>query len=73
MVPTPRTRRVWTTAVAIATAGAVALTGCSNSSKSGTSGASGGKIKIGLITKTETNPFFVKMKEGRRRRRTPRA
>ena len=26
--------------------------------------ASGGKVKIGLITKTETNPFFVKMKEG---------
>jgi fructose transport system substrate-binding protein len=61
MVPTPRTRRVWTAAVAIAAAGAVALTGCSSSSKSG---ASGGKIKVGLITKTETNPFFVKMKEG---------
>jgi fructose transport system substrate-binding protein len=26
--------------------------------------ASGEKIKVGLITKTETNPFFVKMKEG---------
>jgi fructose transport system substrate-binding protein len=26
--------------------------------------ASGGEIKVGLITKTETNPFFVKMKEG---------
>ncbi len=26
--------------------------------------ASSGDIKVGLITKTETNPFFVKMKEG---------
>lgn len=24
----------------------------------------GGEIKVGLITKTETNPFFVKMREG---------
>src|SRR6266496_6196644 len=27
-------------------------------------GSSGGDITVGLITKTETNPFFVKMKEG---------
>jgi fructose transport system substrate-binding protein len=27
-------------------------------------GASGSQLSIGLITKTETNPFFVKMKEG---------
>src|SRR5687767_13388838 len=27
-------------------------------------GGGGEEIKIGLITKTETNPFFVKMKEG---------
>jgi fructose transport system substrate-binding protein len=27
-------------------------------------GGDGGDIKVGLITKTETNPFFVKMKEG---------
>jgi fructose transport system substrate-binding protein len=26
--------------------------------------ATGGPVKVGLITKTETNPFFVKMKEG---------
>lgn len=31
----------------------------------GAAGGGGGEdIKIGLITKTETNPFFVKMKEG---------
>jgi fructose transport system substrate-binding protein len=28
------------------------------------SSASPGEIKVGLITKTETNPFFVKMKQG---------
>ena len=28
------------------------------------SGGDGGGEKVGLITKTETNPFFVKMKEG---------
>jgi len=27
-------------------------------------GGGGGQIVVGLITKTETNPFFVKMKEG---------
>jgi fructose transport system substrate-binding protein len=26
--------------------------------------AAGGQVTVGLITKTETNPFFVKMKEG---------
>ncbi|WP_280265317.1 sugar ABC transporter substrate-binding protein [Nocardia wallacei] len=36
---------------------AVAATACG-------SGADDGKITVGLITKTDTNPFFVKMKEG---------
>jgi fructose transport system substrate-binding protein len=37
----------------------------SSSSSSGSSGSSNQKqITVGLITKTETNPFFVKMKEG---------
>jgi fructose transport system substrate-binding protein len=45
--------------VAVAVTASVALTGCT---KSGS--GSGGKIKVGLITKTDTNPFFVKMKEG---------
>ena len=30
----------------------------------GASGAAAQQIKVGLITKTNTNPFFVKMKEG---------
>ena len=39
----------------------------SGSSSSGGGGGSGSKdeqVKVGLITKTDTNPFFVKMKEG---------
>ena len=34
------------------------------SSGAAASGAAGGQIIVGLITKTDTNPFFVKMKEG---------
>jgi fructose transport system substrate-binding protein len=59
---------------AFATVGALAIGGlaaCGSGDDGGggggsTSGTSSGgeKIKIGLITKTETNPFFVKMKEG---------
>ncbi|MFG2569094.1 sugar ABC transporter substrate-binding protein [Streptomyces sp. NPDC048567] len=41
---------------------ALTLTGCG--SGSGSSGKDGGKVKVGLITKTDTNPFFVKMREG---------
>ncbi|MFE6843187.1 sugar ABC transporter substrate-binding protein [Streptomyces sp. NPDC057686] len=45
---------------------ALTLTACGSGSGSGsgsTSSGSGG-VKVGLITKTDTNPFFVKMKEG---------
>jgi fructose transport system substrate-binding protein len=48
-------------AVAIALTAALAATACGGSSSG--SGGSGG-VKVGLITKTETNPFFVKMKDG---------
>jgi fructose transport system substrate-binding protein len=34
-----------------------------SSSGSSSSGGGGDKVVVGLITKTETNPFFVKMKE----------
>jgi fructose transport system substrate-binding protein len=40
----------------------VATAGCGGGS-SGNGGSSGGGLKIGLVTKTETNPFFVKMRE----------
>src|SRR5256714_5381641 len=48
--------------VVLLTAASLGLSACAKSSSSG--GSSAGKIKVGLITKTETNPFFVKMKEG---------
>jgi fructose transport system substrate-binding protein len=46
--------------------GGIAACGSDNggdSTSSGSSGSSDG-VKVGLITKTETNPFFVKMKDG---------
>lgn len=42
--------------------GAVVLAACGASAPTGSSQS--GTITVGLITKTETNPFFVKMKEG---------
>jgi fructose transport system substrate-binding protein len=49
-------------AVALLAATAAA---CGSSSDGSSSGSSGGsKITVGLITKTNTNPFFVKMKQG---------
>ena len=43
---------------------ALALTACGSGSESGTASSGSGDVKVGLITKTDTNPFFVKMKEG---------
>lgn len=46
---------------------AASMTACgdsSNGSSGSTGSGDGGKIVVGLITKTDTNPFFVKMKEG---------
>jgi fructose transport system substrate-binding protein len=52
-------------AIAIAACGDDSSSGGSSSgSGSGSSGGGGGdKVVVGLITKTESNPFFVKMKE----------
>jgi fructose transport system substrate-binding protein len=58
--------------LAAGTAAALALgvgacgSSSNNSSSSGSSGSSGSskQVTVGLITKTESNPFFVKMKEG---------
>jgi fructose transport system substrate-binding protein len=46
--------------------GGLAACGSGDDDGGGGSSTSGGgeKVKIGLITKTESNPFFVKMKEG---------
>jgi fructose transport system substrate-binding protein len=51
-------------AVGAATVIAVGVAACG--SDNGSSGGGGGQeqVTIGLITKTEANPFFVKMKEG---------
>ncbi|MDQ0946784.1 fructose transport system substrate-binding protein [Streptomyces phaeochromogenes] len=43
---------------------ALVLTACGSGSESGTASSGSGSVKVGLITKTDTNPFFVKMKEG---------
>jgi fructose transport system substrate-binding protein len=43
----------------------LALAGCGDSTDSGSGGSGGSdQVIVGLITKTETNPFFVKMKAG---------
>jgi fructose transport system substrate-binding protein len=56
----PGRRRRWAP-IALIIAGTVLVAACGGSSSSGSSGSS---VKVGLITKTETNPFFVKMKDG---------
>jgi fructose transport system substrate-binding protein len=44
---------------------ALGIAACGDDDDGGAAGGgSGDELKIGLITKTETNPFFVKMKEG---------
>ncbi|MER7728792.1 sugar ABC transporter substrate-binding protein [Streptomyces sp. NPDC096323] len=43
---------------------ALTLTACGSGSGSDTAGNGSDGVKVGLITKTDTNPFFVKMKEG---------
>jgi fructose transport system substrate-binding protein len=57
------TRSVLATVSALALAGGLAACG-SDDGGSGSSGGGDEAVKVGLITKTETNPFFVKMKEG---------
>jgi fructose transport system substrate-binding protein len=60
-----RTARRRAAALAVGTAAALALTACGGGGTTGGTGGGGGeKPIVGLITKTDTNPFFVKMKEG---------
>ncbi len=54
-------------AVAAGMAAALTLAACGGGDGGGTAGGGGGggdQPIVGLITKTDTNPFFVKMKEG---------
>src|SRR4051812_9238859 len=58
-------RAIVAAAAGLAMVAGVAACGGSDSGGSGSSaGGGGGNVKVGLITKTDTNPFFVKMKEG---------
>lgn len=57
--------RMLAVGAAVAAAAGFAACGDDEGSESASSGDGGGEsVKLGLITKTETNPFFVKMKEG---------
>ncbi|WP_225730040.1 MULTISPECIES: sugar ABC transporter substrate-binding protein [unclassified Nocardia] len=56
--PIGRTARLAGVGIAV-TALAFAATACGSGSKSDS-----GQVVVGLITKTDTNPFFVKMKQG---------
>jgi fructose transport system substrate-binding protein len=61
------TARRRATALAIGATAALALTACGGGSEPAGGGGGGGggdRPIVGLITKTDTNPFFVKMKEG---------
>ncbi|MFE5406324.1 sugar ABC transporter substrate-binding protein [Streptomyces sp. NPDC056580] len=66
----PRTTRLSSSllrAAAVTGVAALTLTACGSGSGTGSTGSGSGSVKIGLITKTDTNPFFVKMKEGAER------
>ena len=51
------------TALALVSVAALGLSACGGSTDSGT-GGSGDDIAVTLITKTNTNPFFIAMQEG---------
>jgi fructose transport system substrate-binding protein len=59
-----RRRLVPTLAAGAAATLALTTAACGGESGGGATGGSGGQAIVGLITKTDTNPFFVKMKEG---------
>ncbi|GAA2570659.1 MULTISPECIES: sugar ABC transporter substrate-binding protein [Streptomyces] len=66
----PRTTRLSSSLLRAAAATGVAaltLTACGSGSGSDSASSGSGSVKVGLITKTDTNPFFVKMKEGAER------
>jgi fructose transport system substrate-binding protein len=58
----PLLRAAAATGIAVLT-----LTACGAGSGSGSSSSGSGDVKVGLITKTDTNPFFVRMREGAER------
>ncbi|HEU4349324.1 MAG TPA: sugar ABC transporter substrate-binding protein [Actinoplanes sp.] len=65
MTGSTRARRAGALAVALTASLALAACGDDGGGDSGGGGGGGGdQAIVGLITKTDTNPFFVKMKEG---------
>ncbi|MGC0338789.1 MULTISPECIES: sugar ABC transporter substrate-binding protein [Streptomyces] len=64
MSRTPRLPSSLLRVAACTSVAALALTACGSGSGSGSTSSGSGTVKVGLITKTDTNPFFVKMKEG---------
>ena len=64
MSRTPRLPSAVLRAAACTGLAALTLTACGSGSGSGSTSSGSGTVKVGLITKTDTNPFFVKMKEG---------
>jgi fructose transport system substrate-binding protein len=56
--------RLTAAALAVVAAAAIAVAVASAGSAPNTAASSGATIKVGLITKDVTNPFFVKMKQG---------
>jgi fructose transport system substrate-binding protein len=50
--------------VACAVAAATSLSGCGPDNRAVAGGTEDPEVKVGLIVKTETNPFFVTMKQG---------
>ena len=50
-------------ALALAAAATVSLSACTATKSGGDGPAAGGKIKVGLVTKTDTNPYFVKLRD----------
>jgi fructose transport system substrate-binding protein len=61
MTAPSRLRRL-AAATAVAALATIAIAACGGSDNGG-GGGGGGEVSVGLITKTDTNPFFVKMKE----------
>ncbi|TCO52165.1 fructose transport system substrate-binding protein [Kribbella antiqua] len=58
-------RRSAAVLTALVCAGTVALSACTTEKTSGPGSSSdtSGPVKVGLVTKTETNPYFVKLRE----------
>ncbi|HWD78048.1 MAG TPA: substrate-binding domain-containing protein [Kribbella sp.] len=59
-------RRSTAATAALVCAGVVALSACTTTKTSGpgsSSGGGSGPVKVGLVTKTDTNPYFVKLRE----------